>query len=103
MAVDEAHMFPGFLTPTLTQLSFQSNRLLFSHASEELRDEKKPERKFSSTGYQTHNHQVMSPTRSPLSHPGRSEAVGRANCGGGHRSIDTACANENYLVGLNVD
>ena len=29
-----------------------------------------PERKVASTGDQTHNHQVMSPTQSPLSHPG---------------------------------
>ena len=29
-----------------------------------------PERKVASTGDRTHNHQVMSPTRSPLSHPG---------------------------------
>ena len=29
-----------------------------------------PERRFTSTMYQTHNHQVMSLTRSPLSHPG---------------------------------
>ena len=32
MAVGEAHVFPGFLTPVLTLLSFQSHRLLFSHA-----------------------------------------------------------------------
>ena len=31
------HMFPGFLTPVSTQLSFQSHRLLFSHASAEMR------------------------------------------------------------------
>ena len=35
MAVGDAHVFPGFLTPALTQLSFQSYRLLFSHASAE--------------------------------------------------------------------
>ena len=29
MAVGSAHMFPDFLTPVLTQLSFQSHRLLF--------------------------------------------------------------------------
>ena len=29
-----------------------------------------PERKVASTGDPTHNHQVKSPTRSPLSHPG---------------------------------
>ena len=34
MAVGGLHMFPGFLTPVLTKLSFQSYRLLFSHASE---------------------------------------------------------------------
>ena len=32
MAVGDAHMFPGFLTSKLRQLSFQSHRLLFSHA-----------------------------------------------------------------------
>ena len=66
MAVGEAYVFPGFLTPVLTQPSFQSHRLLFSHASAEVRGENTQERKFASTGYRTHNHQVMSPTRSPL-------------------------------------
>ena len=33
MAVHDEHVFPGFLTPVLTQLSFQSHQLLFSHAS----------------------------------------------------------------------
>ena len=70
MAVGDAHVFPGFLTPVLTQLSFQSHRLLFSHASAEVRGENTPERKLASTEDQTHNHQVMSPTRSPLSHLG---------------------------------
>ena len=46
MAVDDAHVFPGFLTPVLTQLSFQSHQLLFSHASAEVRGEKMPEIKF---------------------------------------------------------
>ena len=49
--------------------SFQSHRLLFSHASAEVRSENTPERRVASTGDRTHNHQVMSPTRSPLSHP----------------------------------
>ena len=53
------------------------------------------ERKFASNGYRTHNHQVMSPTQSPLSHLGRSEAGGRANDGVGQGSIDTTCAAEN--------
>ena len=95
MAVGDAHVFPGFLTPVLTQLSFQSHRLLFSHASAELSGQYTPERKFTSTGYRTHNHQVMCPTRSPLSHPGGSEVGGGANDGVGHGSIDTACATEN--------
>ena len=70
MAVGDAHVFPGFLTPVLTQFSFQSHRLLFSHASAEVRGENTPERKFASSGDRTHNHQVTSPTRSPLTHPG---------------------------------
>ena len=67
--VGDTHVFPSFLTPVLTQL-FLSHRLIFSHASAEVRGENTPERKFASTGVRTHNHQVMSPTRSPLSHPG---------------------------------
>ena len=66
MAVGDAHVFTGFLTPVLTQFSFQSHRLLFSHASGQVRGENTPERNFASTGSQTHNHQVMSPTSSPL-------------------------------------
>ena len=46
-------------------------RLLFPHASAEERGENTPERQFVSTSYRTHNHQIASPTRSPLSHPGR--------------------------------
>ena len=75
MEVHDAHVFPGFLTPALTQLSFQSHRLLFSHASAEVRGENTPERKFVSTGDRTHNHQVMGPTRSPLSHLGGAKTV----------------------------
>ena len=70
MAVGDAYVFPGFLTPVLTLLFFQSHRLLFSHASAEVRGENTPERKVASTWDRTHNHQVMSPTCSPLSHPG---------------------------------
>ena len=50
--------------------SFHSHRLIFSHASAELRGENTPERKVAPTGDRTRNHQVMSATRSPLSHPG---------------------------------
>ena len=45
MAAGEAYVFPGFLTPVLRQLSFQSHQLLFSHASAEVRGENTPERK----------------------------------------------------------
>ena len=68
MVVGEADAFPGFLTPVLTQLSFQSHRLL-SYVSAEVRGENTPERKLTSTGYRTRNYQVMGPTRSPLSQP----------------------------------
>ena len=64
MSVGDANVFSGFLTPVLTQLSFQSHRLFFSHASAELRGENTAERNFASTGSRTHNHQVMSPTHS---------------------------------------
>ena len=69
VAVSDSHVFPDFLTPVLTQLSFQSHRLLFSHASE-VRGETTPERKFASAGYRAHNHQVISQRRSPLHHGG---------------------------------
>ena len=65
------HMcFLAFSHQYLHNFSFQSHRLLFSHASAEVGGENTPERKFASTGDRTYNHQVMSPTRSSLSHPG---------------------------------
>ena len=70
MVVDEAHVFPGFLTPELTQLSFQHHQLYFSHALAEVRGKNAPERILTSNEYLTHNHQVTSPTRSPLCLPG---------------------------------
>ena len=79
MVVGDAYVFPGFLTPVITLLFFQSHRLLFSHASAEVRGENTPERKVASTWYRTHNHQVMSPTRSPLSHPGGSNEIEETN------------------------
>ena len=71
MAVGDKHLFPGFLTPVLSQLFFPKPvTTFFSHASAEVRGENTPERKSASTGDRTHNHQVMSPILSPLSHPG---------------------------------
>ena len=55
----------------MCHISFRSHRLLFSHASTEVRSENTPEIFFPSTGFRTHNHQAMSPTRSPQP-PGRS-------------------------------
>ena len=42
MAVGDAHVFPGFLSLVLTQLSVQIHQLLFSHASAEVRGENSP-------------------------------------------------------------
>ena len=79
MAVSDTHVFPGLLTPVLTKLSFQSYRLLSSHASAEVRGENTPERKFASTGDRTHNQQVMGLKHSPLSHPvGAGQSVSRS-------------------------
>ena len=71
MAVSDAYVFPGFLTPVLTQLFFPKPPTTYA----EVRDENTPERKVASTGDRTHNHHVMSPTRSPLSHPGRANQL----------------------------
>ena len=57
------HVFPGFLTPLLTQLFFPKSPTTFLTCLCR-------ERKVASIGDQTRNQQVMSPTRSPLSHPG---------------------------------
>ena len=45
MAVSDAYVLPGFLTPVQTELSLQSHGLLFSYASE-VRGKNTPERKF---------------------------------------------------------
>ena len=65
MAVGDAYVFPGFLTPVLTTFLSKATDY-FSH----MRGKITPESKVASTEDRTHNHQVMSPTRSPLSHPG---------------------------------
>ena len=70
MAVGDAYVFPGFLTPVLTQLFFPKPPTTLLTCFCRVRGENTPERKVASTGDRTHNHQVMSPTRSPLSHPG---------------------------------
>ena len=60
MAVGDAHVV-SWLSHTSTYTSFfKSHRLLFGHASE-VRGKDTLERKFTSTWYQTHYHQVTEP------------------------------------------
>ena len=80
MAVGDEYVFPSFLTPVQIQFSFQGHLLLFSHVLAEVRGKNTPERKFISTGYQIHKHQVISPTRSPLSYTGGANFVDKAIC-----------------------
>ena len=56
---------------TNTTFISKATDLIFSHACAEVRGENTPERKVALTWDRNHNHQVMIPTRSPLSHPGR--------------------------------
>ena len=69
MVVCDAHMFPNSLIPILTQLSFHSHKLPFSHASD-MKGKNMPVRKFASTAYQTHNHMIMGKAHLPLKPPG---------------------------------
>ena len=62
MAVGDVYVFPGFLTPVLTQLFFPKPPTTFLT---EVRGENTPERKFSSTGDRTHYHQVTLTTEPP--------------------------------------
>ena len=50
MAVGDAHVFPYFLTPVLTQLFFLKPPTTFLNTSAEVRGENTPERKSASTG-----------------------------------------------------
>ena len=69
MAVSDAHVFPGFLTPVLTQLFFPKPLTTSLCRGEG--------RKYAGKkGDQTHNHQVISPTRSPERCAGRCEQSG---------------------------
>ena len=62
------HMcFPGFLTPVLTQLFFLKPQTTYLTCFCRGGRQKYPGKKFASTGDQTRNHQVMSPTSSQLS------------------------------------
>ena len=71
MAVGDAHVFLGFLTPVLTQLSAQSHCLFFLHASAEAKIRRKESSSQPSLELKTVNHQVMGPTRSQRKRLGR--------------------------------
>ena len=77
MAVGDAHVSPGFLTPVQTQLFFPKpppTFLIYFCIGEK---RKYAERKFASTVDRSHNDQVMSQTRLPLSQPGGGGEGGR--------------------------
>ena len=80
MAVGDAYVFPRFLTPVLTQLFFPKPQTTFLTCLCTGERRNTPERKVTSTGDRTHNYQVMSPTRSPLSHPGRAKTIRLYTC-----------------------
>ena len=83
MAVGDSYLFPGFLTPVLTQLFFPKPPTTFLTCFCRGERQNTPERKVASIGDRTHNHQVMSPTRSQLSRSGgeRLKTVGGENAG----------------------
>ena len=66
MAVSDAYVFPGFLTPVLSQLFFPKPPTTFLTCFCRGERRKYAGKKVASTGDRTHNHQVMSPRRSPL-------------------------------------
>ena len=71
MAVGDAHVFPGFLTPVLTQLFFPKPPTTFLTCFSRGERRKYAGKKVRlNHGSNRHNHQVMSQTRSPLSHTG---------------------------------
>ena len=75
MAVGDAHVFPGFLAPVLTQLFFPKPPTTFLTCFSRGERRKYAGKKFGLN--RVSNHQVMSPTRSPLSQQGGSFTFGR--------------------------
>ena len=69
MAVSDAHVFPCFLTPVLTQLFFPKPPTTSLTCFCRGERQKYARQKIRLNRDRTHNHQVMSLTRSPLSHP----------------------------------
>ena len=79
MAVVDAYVFPGFLTPVLEQLFFPKPPTTFLTCFCRGKRRKYASKKVRLNGDQTHNHQVISLTRSPLNH------TGGAPCGKGEK------------------
>ena len=75
MAVGNAYMFPGFLTPVLTQLFFPKPPTTFLTCFCRGERQKYARKKSRLNWDRTHNHQVTSPTHTPLSHPGLALSV----------------------------
>ena len=71
MAVGDTYVFPGFLTLVLTQLFFPKPPTTFltcfCRGERRKYARKYARKKSASTGDRSHNHQVMSQTRLPLS------------------------------------
>ena len=70
MAVGDAHVFPVFFTPGTNTNFFPKLPTTFLTCFSRGERRKYAGKKFASTWSRTHNHQVTSQTRSPLSHPG---------------------------------
>ena len=73
MVVGDTHVFLGFLTPVLTQPFFPKPMTSFLTCFCRGERRKYAGKKSRHNRGSNSNHQVMSPTRSPLSHPGVTE------------------------------
>ena len=79
MAVGDTYVFPGFLAPVLTQLFFPKPPTTFLTCFCRGEKRKYAGKRSPPTGDRTHNHQIISQTRSPLSHPGGSDNISKNN------------------------
>ena len=75
MAVGEARVFPGFLTPVLTRLFFPKPPTTFLTCFCRGERRKYAGKKSRLNRGSNSNHQIISPIRSPLSHPGGASHV----------------------------
>ena len=78
-AVGDTHVFPGFPHTSTNTNFFPKPPTTFLTCFNKGESENSPKRNFASTGSRTHNHQSMSPTRSPLSHPGGAKRKWKEN------------------------